>query len=229
MMNNSGNALFLILIAVALFAALSYAVTQTTRGSGTIDREEDLILASKMNQIIANIRAGVTRLRVLGCPEENISLYSDQYSSPSSYDNANTPVGSGDFSCHVFNDLGAGLTYFGEDMGDSVCEDGNCGSTLMKASGDFAVQGLGSSAAELIYIVDNTDEVFCNAINRSVGIDGIPTDTANPDDGATWQGTFDDASPEIIGDSDAALAGHDIGCYDRSGSEYVFYAVVMER
>ena len=61
-----GNALFLILIAVALFAALSYAVTQSGRGSGTVDRETAMITAGQITQYPAGLRTAITRMIITG-------------------------------------------------------------------------------------------------------------------------------------------------------------------
>jgi hypothetical protein len=51
--NNHGNVLFLILIAVTLFAALPYTVTQSGHESGSLSNEKSLLELSKYNQEIS--------------------------------------------------------------------------------------------------------------------------------------------------------------------------------
>jgi hypothetical protein len=53
----SGNVLFLILIAVALFAALSYAVTQSSRGGGDADNELAQIAQAESDNCTSSVDA----------------------------------------------------------------------------------------------------------------------------------------------------------------------------
>lgn len=64
--NESGNALFLILIAVALFAALSYAITQSGRGGGNVTQQTALITAGQVTEQPADVRSATTRMILTG-------------------------------------------------------------------------------------------------------------------------------------------------------------------
>tara|TARA_B100000686_G_C16661827_1_gene901388 strand:+ start:236 stop:961 length:726 start_codon:yes stop_codon:yes gene_type:complete len=102
-MMQKGNALFLILIAVALFAALSYAVTSSGRGGGTIDRELNTINTAVTQQCSAYMDYGKQKLTFMnGCTDSEISY---EYNGKNV--NADAPA---DKSCHMFDSAGAGLT-----------------------------------------------------------------------------------------------------------------------
>lgn len=106
-----GNVLFLILLAVALFAALSYAVTQAGRSGGKniSDEQADLDQAVDENcEVSVNI--AIDRLKLInGCRDDDIS-----YELPDgTNENANNPS---DTSCFVFHPAGAGASPCGSYM-----------------------------------------------------------------------------------------------------------------
>ena len=74
--HDNGNVLFLILIAIILFSALSYAVTRSTQSEGKgISQEDAEIQAANANQYLNALRTAFMRLELMGdCLRSEISF-----------------------------------------------------------------------------------------------------------------------------------------------------------
>ena len=154
----NGNALFLILIAVALFAALSYAITQSGRGGAGIDKETAEIRAAAAIQYAAQMRATIQRMQLInGCTDTEISFET------TAWDDGNEPLyvhSSSRPACEVFSSEGGGATLV---LGSAF-------------SGNDLITGIGndcsdSSCAELLYRLKvEADELeIAETINKNMG------------------------------------------------------------
>jgi len=102
-----GNILFLILLAVILFAALSYAVTQSLQGGGKDSSNETLsATASILIQHGDNVSVAVKRMMLVNnCADNQISC--DAPGLNNGYTNPNTPAD----KCKIFHPDGGGVPY----------------------------------------------------------------------------------------------------------------------
>lgn len=107
----AGNVLFLILIAVALFAALSYAVTSSTgSGRGNTDGEKAILSASGLMSYTSSLRSAIERLKTINnCSPSQLSFEHPPFNETNiytQYPNASAPANK---SCHVFHPNGGGV------------------------------------------------------------------------------------------------------------------------
>lgn len=232
-----GNVLFLILIAVALFAALSYAITKSDRGSGTIARETSLLNASKIIQYAASISQSMDRLRLTNtCADSQFSFENSQ---EAGYTNAATPS---DNSCKVFHTGGGGVSW--QDPPPAT----NDGSTYQFVGGPIIHRRDGNNStyaaanADLVMYLFGLNQQTCADINRGLNITGIPVDSGNIAAVTKFTGTFleQDNITGIIGAEqpspcistpNTGLCGRPMGCFreETAGQRYVFYAILIDR
>jgi hypothetical protein len=107
-MNERGNVMFYILIAVALLAALIFAVGQSGRGSiQQVNDEKAKLLASEIIEYANNVSTAFAQLRLRGCKLEEMSFENDTIGG---YANASAPT---DRTCNIFDPAGGGITFIG--------------------------------------------------------------------------------------------------------------------
>jgi len=230
--SQKGNVLFLILIAVALFAALSYAVTQSTRGGGNADDETAQIAASNLLQLMSSYKVGVDRLRVGGCASNEISFVG----ADGSYNNTNSPS---DNSCHVFDTNGAGMTYVAPDnkaLDQSFSGLTDFGVLSFERNNNINMPYDSSSSAVESTVPFIRQDVCLEINNQLHGISTIPENTSDTPVRLTFRGGFAPGGyiPCENSDLDSSGCGHEIGCFEvdqgmwGSGSPtYVAYQLMM--
>lgn len=200
----NGNVLFLILIAVALFAALSYAVTQSNRsGGGDASRETSQLRTLRLAQYGTQISAAITRLKVShNCSDDQISFENPILNI---YTNPNSPT---DHSCEIFHPLGGGVPF--EQFLDILHPHLGISPPNNIFFSSTPVPGAGTTAPDLVFMtwggLTNED---CTLINQKLGVTNVVHgDPEWGDDGdaiVPFIGTFASNDYEIDSTSNPVL------------------------
>lgn len=223
--HHRGNALFLILIAVALFAALSYAVTQSGRGGGTIEKEQADIKAAQFISFMGAVNTGIQRMVLSGTAADDIVFYNE----PLAWTSVNTPCTTGE-DC-LWAPEGGGVTWPGLPSAsfftpiDFPGENSNKYYFFSPDDGVF-VDGVGTAAgSEMLIAVFGLPETICAAINRKLGLAApasIPNNS-NFDPLTPSSGAFDSLTGEMTACGRDSMAGEGVF----GGPHYIFRHVLI--
>lgn len=232
--SESGNVLFLILIAVALFAALSYAVTQSMRsGSGDASKETNSVNVAQLLQVPTTYRTAVQRMVVSNDMEASLirAIEPAYFSSETEEEHKR----------NIYHPLGGGMPYPVPPK-DLMNPDYEPYAWAFNSENEVKNVGITSSSGdaeepsvELMALLPGIKKSACEAINQKLGITGMPESVADASLNAssTVPAYMENGGAGIIGayPRDEQLAGKQEGCFLLLGTtdEYVFYAVVLAR
>ena len=227
-----GNVLFLILIAVVLFAALSYAVTQSSRsGSGDAGKETNLINSAQITQYPASVKTAIIRMTINGVTDSEL-----KFNAPSDFGALTNPAQG------VFHPSGGGAVYASAPA--DVMASGSQGTWYFNPNFEVVNIGTNSTGAaagnEFIAFLPGLKSAICQKINEEVGI-GSTIPVATNDVAVKYADLYDDTKSDTIPADVAntvlgtaagttALVGQAYGCFrNTSSGDYVYYHVLVER
>ncbi|MAQ71053.1 MAG: hypothetical protein CL565_02550 [Alphaproteobacteria bacterium] len=176
--NCNGNVLFLILIAVVLFAALSYAISNSGRGGGDTSKEKSVIIASQITEFATNMRYAIQRMTIMGTASAAIEFHPNGSCSPT-YMLCNTgenclfaPEGGAinfvKLPQETFSGASGGMGYPGDAASEFTTN------FWLECTPDMYDWGHGTPAGDRGFFLLNVAEQVCHAFNEGVGIEGIP-------------------------------------------------------
>ncbi len=221
--------MFYILIAVALFAALGYAVSNMMRSSGeSITSEKQNVHAAEVLSYAKTIRTAIQNMQISnGCDDNNISFERPPFDgSDPLYVNASAPA---DFSCHVFHPDGGGANY--------IPPSSEISSYSYFFTSELGVSDIGdNSRGEITMILRDISLKLCARINTLLDLAPPETDTVANLSFVTngFQGSFPVTSSigTVMGSGHSLYNNQPTGCFFENGAtagEYFFYQVLLAR
>lgn len=223
----AGNALWFILLAVALLGALTAAISRssdTAEQSGDIERYR--IDASNLMRHSASIEAAVNNMLMRGIGENQISFDND-FVSGATYVNGNCSTS----DCLVYDGAGGGVNY--KTISSTILDansNGEATFTEWEYSGANAVEDVNTTEPDLIMFLSYLERDLCRQINRLLKIPEVSGDVPEDSNGfeadTPFVGSF--ASSATIDGMD----GHEVGCFNDSsggGRNYTYYQVLIKR
>lgn len=227
--NRRGNILFLVLLAVVLFAALSYAVTSSMRGEGRDASSERMaLLASQLLQNASLVESTITRAQLMNnIPDWGFDFHRGPIGGTPSPNNSCTQP-----ECRIFAENGGTVPLITVPPWAARNGINDAGRSPIF----YAAQALdiGTSAPDLIMTYTDLTLEFCKALNVAARSDVAlsPIDPINST-GSTYSGTLTamPVSSGVIGDTNPTLKGKKAACYQVATGpiRYRFHYVLMER
>ncbi len=237
----SGSAIIWILIAVSLFAALSYAISSSSQTSTSMITDEQA--KAYANQIIAYgsaVKSAVKRLQLRGCKDTEISFENNVVAG---YANPNAPSNK---SCHVFDVAGGGVSW---NQPNSSWINRNFSSSNLYnkwiTSGRPIVPGIGKNTcgggtgncSELSIFLPYVTKEICIKINETLGVNNPSGEPFNETTGIClydtnkFVGSYGAGS---CGIDNGAVTGKKAACLKTfmaspSTNGYIFYTVLIAR
>ncbi|NBX66557.1 MAG: hypothetical protein EBQ96_06130 [Proteobacteria bacterium] len=237
MLKQKGNVLFIILIAIMLFAALTYAISNSTRGTTSMDRERGTISATDYMSYGSSMEKAVGRMLSSDNSENAISFENTIWKLFNGTNVMGANAACTSSACKIFDVSGGGLeakTFPAVSVSSPIATDVQSGHGVVYA---LKVNGVGSTAHDLVLMIAILDQNTCMQINNALKI----TNPSNAPPSDSWAGatvytgafTGPNNATDEIGDVATQIQRKTAGCINRTGGygsdDNYFYQVLYAR
>lgn len=213
MAEQKGNALFLILIAVVLFAALSYAITQSDRGGGDVSEEVSTISSTTVIQYPSAVSSAIARMLLRGVDVKEIRANEPSDDPSNKFNEA--------ASGQIFHPSGGGVPYQMVDLNMIIPgEKGEWLFTRFPDNDTPSVENIGTPDPDMVAVLPYLKKSICAAIAKKLrGSDDIPELNLSLADMTNDASTY----------SGAGISGQPAMCVETTDGVYAYYHVILEQ